>query len=57
MRHKKKFNAVKTMREIRDKLSKKFASMDYEEQKKYIKKRVKVRPKTTHKAKMDVHVA
>lgn len=32
----KEFDAVKMMREIRDKLSKEFENMSYEEQKRYI---------------------
>lgn len=50
MKRKKKLDAVETMRKIRDKLSKEFMNMSYEEQKRYIKERVKVRPKTTQKA-------
>ena len=34
---KKKFDAVKNMREIRDRLSRKFADMSYEDEKKYIR--------------------
>jgi len=34
---KKEFDAVKMMRDIRDKLSKEFETTSYEEQKKYIK--------------------
>lgn len=37
----KKFDAVEMMREIRDKLSKEFENMSYEEQKKYIRERIK----------------
>lgn len=33
------FDAVKMMRDIRDKLSKEFENMSYEEQKEYIRKR------------------
>jgi len=44
MRNDKKFDAVKMMREIRDKLSKEFMNLSYEEQKRYIKERIK--PKT-----------
>jgi hypothetical protein len=47
----KKFDAVKTMREIRDRLSKHFKSMGFEEQKQYIKERTKTRQKTTPTAK------
>ncbi len=43
MKMSKDFNAVKMMREIRDKLSRKFAEMSYEEQKKYIKERIKTK--------------
>ena len=41
MRSEKKFDAVKLMREIRDKLSKEFMNLSYEEQKRYIKERIK----------------
>ncbi len=41
MKNKKKFDAVKMMREIRDKLSNEFMSMDYMEQKRYIQERVR----------------
>jgi len=41
MRSKKKFDAVKMMREIRDKLSKEFMNLSYEEQKRYIRERIK----------------
>ena len=43
MKMSKDFNAVKMMREIRDKLSSKFAKMSYEEQKKYIRERIKTK--------------
>jgi hypothetical protein len=46
MKTEKKFDSVKMMREIRDKLSKEFANMNYEEQKKYIKERIKNKTKT-----------
>jgi len=36
MMSEKKFDAVKTMREIGDKLSKEFMNLSYEEQKRYI---------------------
>ena len=39
----KDFNAVKMMREIRDKLSTKFNKMTHEEQKEYIKRRIKIK--------------
>ena len=41
MKSEKEFNAVKMMRDIRDKLSREFANMSYEEQKRYISERVK----------------
>ncbi|MBA7547731.1 hypothetical protein ES705_40167 [subsurface metagenome] len=41
MKSEKKFDAVKIMRKIRDKLSKEFESMNYQEQKRYIKERIK----------------
>lgn len=41
MKPKKSIDSVKMMRDIRDKLSREFKSMSYEEQKKYIKQRVK----------------
>lgn len=47
----KKFDAVRTMREIRDRLSKQFKGMTFEEQKRYIKERTKARPKTAPHAK------
>jgi len=50
MRGKKKFDAVKMMRKIRDKLSKEFTDLSYEEQKKYIRERTGIRPKTPQKA-------
>ncbi len=36
----KEFDAVKMMREIRDNLSEEFKKMNYEEQKRYIRKRI-----------------
>ena len=41
MRNDKKFDAVKMMREIRDKLSKEFMNLSYDEQKRYIRERIK----------------
>ena len=41
MRSEKKFDAVKMMREIRDKLSRKFMNLSYDEQKRYIRERIK----------------
>lgn len=37
----KEFDAVRMMREIRDKLSEEFRNMSYEEQKEYIRERIK----------------
>ena len=45
MKNEKKFDAVKMMREIRDKLSEKFINMSYEEQKKYIEGKIKTKVK------------
>ena len=47
----KKFDAVKTMREIRDRLSEDFKGMTFDEEKQYIRRRIKVRPKTAPRAK------
>ena len=47
MRTEKKFDSVKMMREIRDKLSKELVNMSYDEQKKYIEVRIKNRTKKT----------
>ena len=41
MKSKKKFDAVKMMREIRDKLSKEFMHLSYEEQKRFIKGQIR----------------
>jgi hypothetical protein len=41
MKSRKKFETVKMMRTIRDKLSKEIKNMSYEEQKKYIKDRIR----------------
>lgn len=42
---KKKFDAVKMMRQIRDKMSKEFARKSYEEQKEWLKERAKAADK------------
>ena len=42
----KKFDAVKTMRRIRDRLSEQFKGMSFEEQKRYMRERTKARPRT-----------
>lgn len=39
----KEFDAVKMMREIRDKLSKEFVTLSYEKQKEYIRGRIKLK--------------
>lgn len=49
MKTEKSFDAVKMMRKIRDRLSKEFKNMSYEEQGRYIKKRVHLKP--SHKIK------
>jgi len=41
MRSDKKFDAVKMMRGIRDKLSKEFMNLSYDKQKRYIRERIK----------------
>ncbi|MCH8293302.1 hypothetical protein IH992_19650 [Candidatus Poribacteria bacterium] len=40
----KQFDAVKMMREIRDRLSNQFRDMNFEEQKQYIRERIHVKP-------------
>jgi len=55
MRTEKKFDSVMMMRKIRDRLSKKIINMSYEEQKEYIKKRLK-KSKITHDNKKKIHV-
>jgi len=44
-KNKKKFDAVKTMREIRDRLSDRFKDMSFEEEKCYIRERINARIK------------
>ena len=56
MRTERKFNAVKMMREIRDRLSKEFINMSYKEQKKYIKEGIKKRTKTSQGTEKNIHV-
>ena len=51
MKSEKKFDAVKMMRKIRDKLSKEFMNMCCGEQKRYIKEKVKPKIKATHEGK------
>jgi len=55
MKTEKKFNAVKMMREIRDKLSSEFINMDYEEQKRYIKERIKNRTEVAQDSEKNIH--
>ncbi|MGR3311671.1 MAG: hypothetical protein ACUZ77_12975 [Candidatus Brocadiales bacterium] len=55
MGREKKFDAVKMMREIRDKLSKEFMNMSYEEQERYIKEKIKPEGKATQKAEMNTY--
>jgi len=57
MKSKNKFDAVKMMREIRDKLSKEFISMSYEEQKKYIREKTKPKIKAPQEGKKNAHFA
>jgi len=57
MKSEKKFDAVRMMREIRDKLSKEFMNMSYKEQKRYIKERVKPIIKVIQGSKQNVHIA
>lgn len=45
MKNKKKFDAVKMMREIRDKLSKEFMNMSYDDQKRYIEEKLNPIPR------------
>jgi hypothetical protein len=47
----KRFDAVKTMREIRDRLSKQFKGMRLIEEKQYIRGRIKVKSKRVPRAK------
>ncbi len=46
----KRFDAVKTMRAIRDTLSEQFKDMSFEEEKRYIKERLKLKPRTPQNA-------
>ena len=48
---KRRLDAVKTMREIRDRLSEQFKGMTFEEQKRHIRERAKVRPRTGRRTK------
>lgn len=55
MKNEKKFDAVKMMREIRDKLSEKLCHMSYEEQKRFIAKSLKTKPEK-HNLKKDTQI-
>jgi hypothetical protein len=57
MKTEKGFDSVKMMREIRDKLSKQFANMSYEEQKEYIRKRIKSKDKALQGIENNSHIA
>jgi hypothetical protein len=48
---KRRLDAVKTMREIRDRLGEQFKGMTFDEQRQYIKERTKASPKTAPTAK------
>ncbi|MDI6840500.1 MAG: hypothetical protein QMD71_06615 [bacterium] len=50
MKGERKFDAVKMMREIRDKLSKEFMNMSYDEQKRYIKERVEFKARQVNES-------
>jgi hypothetical protein len=56
MTNRKRFDAVKMMRSIRDGLSKELINMDYTEQKNYIVQALKRKP-LKHKAKRNEQVA
>jgi len=57
MRSEKRFDSVKMMRQIRDELSEKFTKMSYEEQKRYIKEKVKPKIKAIREGEKNVHPA
>ncbi len=57
MKSEKKFDAVETMRKIRDKLSIEIKNMSTEEQKRYIKERVSVRFEKTENVVDDTRAA
>ena len=44
-KNEKPFDAVKMMREVRDKLSMQFQEMSFEEQKEYMRERLRMKPK------------
>ena len=43
-KNERKFDSVKLMREIRDRLSEQFKGMNFEEQKQYMRQRIQVTP-------------
>jgi hypothetical protein len=47
----KPFDAVKMMREIRDKLSNQFREMSFEEQQQYIRQHIRIRPSKARRTK------
>jgi len=49
-KHKKTFDAVQTMRDIRDRLSEQFKHMSFAEQKRYMRERLGVKPPGTREA-------
>lgn len=53
----KSFDAVKMMREIRDKLSIQFRDMSFEEQKQYLRERLHVRPTKSRSAERSTQIA
>jgi len=57
MKSEKKFDAVKTMREVRDRLSDQFKNMSFEEQKQYIRRRVSIKSVTARNAKEGTRAA
>lgn len=57
MNSEKKFDAVGTMREIRDRLSSEITGMSFEEQKRYIKERINVRFDEAEKVVNDIRAA
>jgi len=50
MEKQKSFDAVRTMREIRQRLGRTFEGMTFEEQRQYIRERVQTEPKQTERA-------
>jgi len=50
MEKQKSIDAVRTMREIRQRLGRTFEGMSFEEQRTYIRERVQVKPKQTERS-------